>query len=484
MREAVAELDEILLKVKWRIIEWANLDRVKSIMGQNRIAADLGAFNQTIDTYITTFRILPFTELKHQQREMDLCCQQDWQDGKNMFLALARSVKDLEAVVKMRDDIPTLMAIIQEELWGQQPETEEHETLRECLDILHVETGILPPLTDLTGQILKFRGYSISGGDTKDIYEGRWVGVENVMLKAIQGVEKEPTIKRLHREVADWRRLHHPNVLEFYGICRESSRIFTVTPWESNGDLLMYLQRHPECDRMKLLSEVALALNYIHRFKPVIIHGDLRAANVLVSGSGEALLAGFGQNQIIVKEAGAEVVSTYLRKSGSLRWMAPELFDRGTGPSPVSTSSDVWSFGMLCLELFTGHPPYSGCTDEQVVIKLMRSGLPDRPVCLCEDMDSMWALMQRCWVWCPELRPRMPLLAEDMLKLREESRQHWYYGFDDFRTITIPKSSSRAGPLENSLDSGCMPESMSLRMTSLSTHSAPWRSSLPHGTSK
>ncbi|KAG9128370.1 hypothetical protein FRC07_000044 [Ceratobasidium sp. 392] len=172
---------------------------------------------------------------------------------------------------------------------------------------------------------------------------------------------------------------------------------------------------------MRLLSEVALGLDYIHNSEPVVVHGDLRAANVLVSASGKALLAGFGLNQVIALEEGVEVVSTRLRTAGSLRWIAPELLDHGADSSSVSNLSDVWSFGMLCLETFTQRPPYWDHTDEEVIGKLIRRVLPDRPIRsrVCGDgfSDSLWGLMLRCWGWRCKPRPQMSVVVEEIHEL-------------------------------------------------------------------
>ncbi|KAG9079246.1 hypothetical protein FRC06_007863 [Ceratobasidium sp. 370] len=75
LREAVDESENMLLEIRWYIMEWADLNHVKSIMRQNRISADLNALNQTIDTHVVKF-----------QHAMDLFRQQGWRDAKTMFV--------------------------------------------------------------------------------------------------------------------------------------------------------------------------------------------------------------------------------------------------------------------------------------------------------------------------------------------------------------------------------------------------------------
>ncbi|QRV86067.1 RasGEF domain protein [Ceratobasidium sp. AG-Ba] len=448
MREAVDELEEVLLKIRKRVIEWANLNRVKSFMRQDQIATELDVFNQTLDTHVTKFQIVSSIELNRQQRRMDLYRQHDHEEVKEMLRALVRNVEDLQVAVGMRDDVPALMETIQVELKDEQPGTEEYKALRGGLNTLHNKTGILPPLTNLTGQVIRLSEHPAAEGGMADIYEGQWVGDEKVMLKAIRHVESESAVKRFRHEIDIWRRLQHIHVLRFYGVCYIGPRLYAVAPWADNGNLLVYLRKNPYSDRMALLSEVALGLMYLHAFKPTIVHGDLRAANVLVSATGEALLTDFGLSKILAEEEGPGVASTSLTNAGSARWMAPELFEAADNQGyMVSTASDVWSFGMLCLEVLTSQSPYRQCrVDGQAIAKILDRKLPDRPERTDEILqrglsDSMWRLMNRCWAWDPAARPHMRTLGGDVRKLHMEHLRH-YGAIGENNNIGSPPASS------------------------------------------
>ncbi|KDN51718.1 hypothetical protein RSAG8_00266, partial [Rhizoctonia solani AG-8 WAC10335] len=413
LREAVDELEDVLIKIRKRVIEWANLGRVKSFMRQEQVAVDIETFNGILDTHVLKFQMVTAIELHRQQRKLDLYRQNDQEEVKDMLHNIIRSVDDLSAAVGMRDDVPKLMQTIQEELKDEQPGTDEYQALRGGLDTLHVKTGILPPLTNLTGQVTKLGEHPVAEGGTADIYEGRWVGDEKVMLKAIRHVESGSAIRRFQREVDIWRRLEHKNILRFYGVCYIGPRLFAVAPWAEGGNLQTFIRKNVECDRMR----------------PMIVHGDLRAANVVVSASEEALLTDFGLSKIVAEEEGMDVASTSLENAGSSRWMAPELFqvDTSTYSSGVTSASDMWSFGMLCLEVLTGQPPFypKHRIDGQVIATLIQGNLPERPEPQ-EAMyqrglsDEMWNLMNRCWEWKPSARPEMRNLASEVRKLHTE----------------------------------------------------------------
>ncbi|KAB5594787.1 RasGEF domain containing protein [Ceratobasidium theobromae] len=429
LREAVDELEEILLNIRKRITEWANLNRIKLFMRQDEISSSINAFNKLLDTHVLKLQIVSDMELHRQQRKVDLYRQNDREEVKEMLHEFIRNVEDLSTAVRMRDDVPALMQTIQEELRDEQPDTETYLALRGGLDMLHARTGILPPLTNLSGQVTKLSEHPVAEGLMADIYEGRWVGDEKVRIRAIQHVESESAIKRFRHEVDIWRRLEHINILRFYGVCYIGPRLFAVAPWADGGNLLTYIRSHSDCDRMKFLGQVALGLEYLHSFKPTIVHGDLQAANVLVSATGEALLADFGLSKIVAEEEGAAVASIDLEDAGSSRWMAPELFqvDASTSSSSVTPQSDVWSFGMLCLEVLTGCSPFFPKLriDAQVIAALIQGYLPSRPEPL-EQMhgrglsDEMWEVMNRCWSWRPPERPEMRTLASEVRALHVE----------------------------------------------------------------
>ncbi|TFK46542.1 kinase-like protein [Heliocybe sulcata] len=120
-----------------------------------------------------------------------------------------------------------------------------------------------------------------------------------------------------------------------------------VSPWMENGNIVRYTTSKKACQSTidVMLREVATGLEYLHARG--FIHGDIRGANILVDQDLHPCIADFGLAHL-------SDMSHSNTGSGSARWMAPELHDPrtfGLEHSVRTRQSDVFAFGMLCLEV-------------------------------------------------------------------------------------------------------------------------------------
>ena len=104
------------------------------------------------------------------------------------------------------------------------------------------------------------------------------------------------------------------------------------------------------------------------------------------------------------------------------RWLAPEQITTAGVATPTE-KADIWSFGLLCLEVFTGNDPYHGCADVYVPVLLSRGAHPEHPGSTAVGLSlRMWDLMQSCWQIDPDQRPLMSEIQStirDMLPRRD-----------------------------------------------------------------
>ncbi|CUA78464.1 putative WD repeat-containing protein alr3466 [Nostoc sp, PCC 7120] [Rhizoctonia solani] len=249
----------------------------------------------------------------------------------------------------------------------------------------------------------------VSGGGFGDIWKGQLHHGAHVAIKAWRTNTLEQceykTVKRAARELFLWSKMDHPNVHRLLGVIMfRGQYLGMVSEWMHNGNLHEYLRKQPSADRYQLCIHVALGLDYMHRHS--MIHGDLKAINVLVSADGTAKLSDFDFS--IMSEVGGLVFSeTSNSRLGSLRWAAPELLLAAIPQR--STQCDVYALGMTFLEIFTGQVPYPDCRqDFTILLNVQKGTLPTRPLDRLTDGEKnnmMWQLMLDCWNREPGERP-------------------------------------------------------------------------------
>jgi len=155
---------------------------------------------------------------------------------------------------------------------------------------------------------------------------------------------------------------------------------------------------------------VARGLQYLHNLLPGIIHGDMKADNVLINRRGHPCLCDFGLSRVLIENSLWNTTATYA--NGTMRWMAPELLD-GSQPR-ATTESDIYAYGMTCYEIMTGKVPHYGCKTDALAMRaiLFEKKLPTRDAkCI---PDFIWKFMTECWSGKPEMRPMLPQILESL----------------------------------------------------------------------
>jgi len=155
---------------------------------------------------------------------------------------------------------------------------------------------------------------------------------------------------------------------------------------------MVYLSTHPEIDKMRIISDIFKGMEYLHSRNPPVVHGDLKGSNILVSDLGQCCLADFGLAGMM-STVQTLSSSTGNGTRGSVRWMAPELFDFTMNSKP-STSTYVYSLGCTIYEIVTGSPPFSEVKpDIAVSMRVMNGARPLRPR---EGFsDRLWAAVEK-----------------------------------------------------------------------------------------
>ncbi|KZO99074.1 kinase-like protein [Calocera viscosa TUFC12733] len=252
----------------------------------------------------------------------------------------------------------------------------------------------------------------------------RWIKVCIVMLQRQSVSSDVLIIQSILRELKNCMRLSHRNILEFYGVCDHGPYGFAmVSPWMQQGDVARYLLNNPKANRSALILDIAQALSYLHSFRPPLVHGDLRARNVLVRDSGHACLADFGLSRVLAEVEGSES-SEASASRGNARWMAPERLAPDiygmTHITSFTPATDVYSFGMVIYEIFTDQIPFCETRNHfSIPAKVLAGDRPLHPGSWTATekglSDTMWGIAQDCWKENWKERPR----AEELVRRLE-----------------------------------------------------------------
>ncbi|KAF9257175.1 kinase-like protein [Marasmius fiardii PR-910] len=258
----------------------------------------------------------------------------------------------------------------------------------------------------------------VGGGGFSDIYTAVH-GSQAVCLKVLRVFSiddisrRDETIYNLYKETLLWTQLNHPNVLPFLGWSKGLSSVYPicmVSPWMENGDVVKFLKKNPDHDRLVAIREIASGMSYLHSRH--VVHGDIRPlkqVNILVNENGRCHLADFGLATIVFESANLGTAR------GTFRYMAPEVIfadNPGTDdPTPVEIdkfAADVYGYACTVLEIITGKYPFPTLHDGLVIVHLVnplsRPGKqPTEANAWCP--DSVWTLIEKCWDRTPHLRP-------------------------------------------------------------------------------
>ncbi|KAJ1308943.1 hypothetical protein OPQ81_004626 [Rhizoctonia solani] len=296
-----------------------------------------------------------------------------------------------------------------------------HMSNKDVFDQL-VEHGCV----DMTSTIdpTRYSTVAIYGGGFGDVWKGGLMDGTEVAIKtwrfSYMSQENPKELKRAMREVYNWSKVKHENIQELLGVVMFQGRLGMVSPWMPYGNLRDYVAKHPEINRYALCVQVATGLSYLHN--EGMVHGDLKAANILVSNDGIVKLSDFDHS--ILTESTLAFSNTTNLAGGTFRWMAPELLltrdsddDGPEQPVKRNKQTDVYALGMTFLEIISGRVPYAEYQNDYGVFgALQKKQRPTRPKELAADNPkegTMWKLLLWCWDHEPAARPR----ADDVLMM-------------------------------------------------------------------
>ncbi|KDP21115.1 hypothetical protein JCGZ_21586 [Jatropha curcas] len=219
-----------------------------------------------------------------------------------------------------------------------------------------------------------FNEYNLLGtGSFGSVYKGSLSDGTNIAVKVFN-MQKEGISKSFDTECEVMRNIRHRNLVKIISTCSNIDFKALILEYMPNGSLEKWLYSYSHfldtLQRLNIMIDVASAIEYLHYHSPTILHCDLKPNNILLDEEMVAHVGDFG----IAKLLGAENSMTQTLTLATIGYMAPEYGLAGI----VSTSGDVYSFGILLMETFTRKKPTDEMFSQDMSMKQwVKSSFPD-----------------------------------------------------------------------------------------------------------
>ncbi|XP_004246299.1 probably inactive leucine-rich repeat receptor-like protein kinase IMK2 isoform X1 [Solanum lycopersicum] len=306
--------------------------------------------------------------------------------------------------------------------------------------LVHFDGPFVFAADDLLCATAEIMGKSTYGTAYKATLEdGNQVAVKRLREKITKGQ------KEFEAEVAELGKIRHPNILALraYYLGPKGEKLL-VYDYMSNGSLSSFLHaRGPETTidwptRMRIAIGITKGICFLHT-KENIIHGNLTSSNILLDEHNNPNIADVGLSKLMTTAGNTNVIAT----AGTLGYRAPEL----SKIKNASTKTDVYSLGVIILELLTGKSPSEATdgldlpqwvasivkeewTNEVFDVELMR----DAPN-IGDELLNTLKLALHCVDPTPTARPEAPQVLQKLEEIKPEMMLAATSSGDDGTTV-------------------------------------------------
>lgn len=243
---------------------------------------------------------------------------------------------------------------------------------------------------------------------------------QQVALKVLQrGMVNDHAIARFLREREILARLDHPGICPLFdsGVTADGRPYFVMPFLEGALPLTAFCERKKLTtdERLVLFEQVCQAVHHAHQ--NLVVHGDLKSENVLVTPAGHVQLVDFGVSRLIAGEDGGLTATHGQQRPLSPNHASPEQI---MGRAPT-TSSDVYSLGILLYEVLGDRKPYELDAGADLHEQLTERSRPPRRTGRGAMPEDLYNICLKAMALKPgERYGSVMALAEDVQRWRDD----------------------------------------------------------------
>ncbi|XP_011626152.1 probable LRR receptor-like serine/threonine-protein kinase At1g67720 [Amborella trichopoda] len=297
----------------------------------------------------------------------------------------------------------------------------------------------------------------IGQGSFGPVYYGKVKDSKEVAVKILAATSTHGT-QQFVNEVTLLSRIHHRNLVPLIGYCEEGNQRILVYEYMHNGTLRDHIHdpiKQKKLDwmsRLYIAEDAAKGLEYLHGgCIPSIIHRDVKTSNILLDIKMRAKVSDFGLSRCT--DENRTHISSAAR--GTVGYLDPEYY----GNQQLTERSDVYSFGIVLLELISGRKPISveDYGSDWNIVHWARSRIRKGAVKSIIDpqlgdnikIESVWKMAEIAILSVEShmvSRPTMQsvvLAIQDAIKIEKESLEiaSWDSSVDLSKSMDMPSSS-------------------------------------------